>query len=816
MMDKQKTRKVSKATGAELFGRGALKALTISIALAFGAAPVQVSAQETPVQISIPAQSLSNSLIQLGEQASLQIFYLPETVSGLNAPAVAGSLTPDQALRRLLVGTGIEVKRNGNTVSLSKPASGGTTQLAPIMVQGALDATTEDTGSYAAEAVTIGKGVQTLREIPQSVSVVTNKQLKDQNITSVAEALNQVPGVTSVNWDNMETFSARGFGMTTQQSGVPLQIGDAGYSYSSDIALYDRIEVIKGPSGLLTGTGEPGGSVNLVRKMPRDTFNIAGSLSAGSWNHRRAELDVTGPMNKLGTLRGRAVLAYQTEDKFTGAKDNKDKFLYGVLEYDLTPHTTLSLGASYLERDYTASYGLPLYSDGTGLPRDTYVGFDWPSSHIDKDIYLDLKHDFSNDWQFKTAYNYKESDFNTYIAQAQSAVNPVTGLGNLSAGRTVGGADSHSLDINVSGPIRLFGREHTLVFGYNRSEQKTHRFRKPNSSVQLQGWDILNDHDFSQYDSLFGVDRDSGNENLYRQSGVYTSARIKLRDPLTLVVGGRWSDYETKSRNFGTNATPWVTGANKASGEFTPYGGLVWDVNKQVTLYASYADTFVPNSQEDYTGKILEPRVGWQAEVGAKGQFFDGKLNASIAAFRIRDTNRPMVDPNNVGCGPTGTANCFIASGLIQSQGWEIEVSGSPAPGWDIVGGYTYTQAKNLENVNPDVVGTRYAAGTTPKHLFKLWTQYRFDRRFMNGAMNGWNIGAGVQVFSDTYTTAVHQGGYAVASLKLGYQINPNWDAALTINNMFDRKYYRILGYQAFNNFYGDPRSAMLTVRAKF
>ncbi|HWK71992.1 MAG TPA: TonB-dependent receptor plug domain-containing protein [Burkholderiaceae bacterium] len=444
MMDEQKTRGVSKATGSGLFGRGSLKALTISMALAFGAVPIQVSAQETPMQISIPAQSLSNALIQLGEQASLQIFYLPETVSGLNAPAVAGSLTPDQALQRLLAGTGIEFKRNGNSVSLSKPASGGATQLAPIMVQGSLDATTEGTGTYAAQAVTIGKGTYSLREIPQSVTVITNKQLQDQNIQSVAEAVNQVPGVTISDTEYKERFWSRGFQMTTQQDGIPFEMGNAAYHYRPNLALFDRIEILRGPTGLLTGTGEPGGSVNFVRKMPRSEFSASGALTAGSWNHYQGELDVTGPLNNEGTLRGRAVMAYQTKDTFYGAKDNKDNLFYGVIQYDLTPRTNISLGASYLKRDYTLSYGLPLYTDGTGLPRDAFVGSDKLSSHTDKDIYIDFNHEFLNAWKLKGAYNYKKSEMDTYVAQAQSQVDPVTGLGSMSIGRTVAEAEANS------------------------------------------------------------------------------------------------------------------------------------------------------------------------------------------------------------------------------------------------------------------------------------------------------------------------------------------------------------------------------------
>ncbi|NYT68862.1 TonB-dependent siderophore receptor [Pusillimonas noertemannii] len=820
MMDKQKTRGVSKAAGAGLFGRGALKTLTVSIALAFGIVPAQALAQEAPVQISIPAQSLGNALIQLGEQASLQIFYLPETVSGLNAPAVAGNLTSDQALQRLLAGTGIEVKRNGNTVSLSKPASGTTTQLAPIMVHGTLDPTSEGSGSYAAEAVTIGKSVLTLKEIPQSVSVVTQQQIQDQGFTSVTEALHQAPGVITGGRDNGEIAIIRGFGSSKQYDGMVLQEGSDRMGLHQDLAMFDRVEVLRGPAGLLTGSGSLGGTINYVAKRPRHELGISGTVSAGSWNHYRGELDITGPLNKSGTLRGRAVMALQDEDKFYDVDHSRHEFFYGILEYDLTPKTTVGLAFDYIHRKYTSSfYGIPLYSDGSKPPRTSFAGTETPSSYESTGISVDLNHRFDNDWNLKAAYRHRKADGDTYDYYVTSnGVDPITGLANINAQNTVAWTKWENFDISASGPIELLGKKHHFTFGYDRSTQNVGLKR---AGQAVSNWDVFNNHDLREYfDKLNANNVPTENQNAYIQSGIYASGRIKLADPLTLVVGGRWTSFESRSRTVPT-AQEWSVSEAKASREFTPYGGLIWDVNDQLSLYTSYTDTFVPQSQVDYSGKTLDPRVGWQAEAGAKATFFDGRLNASLAVFRIRDTNRAIPDPDHVGCGGTATGRCYVGSGLIQSEGWEAEISGSPVPGWDIAASYTYTRAKYLRDSNPENDGTRYNTFYTPVHLFKLWSQYRFGRDDMGGALQGWTVGAGVYAQSGVYgsrtLTEARQSGYATVDFKLGYKINKNWDANLYVENVFDREYLSTLSNSLmFNNFYGRPRSAMLSLRGTF
>lgn len=774
-----------------------LSALAVVTAVSAGTATV-VSAQEVLVQINLPAQLLDDSLIELGRQTNLQFFYTPNVVAGIRAPQLQGAMTAENALQRLLDGTPVEYRRHGNNVTLSRIVSNAK-QLQTVVVHGIADASTEGAGTYAARRVTIGKSIQTLKEIPQSVSVLTRQQMDDQNMQTVQDALAQSVGVTLSGYDGQESANIRGYGTSSQMNGVPIQSGGPNNNL---LAQYDRIEVLRGPSGLLTGTGEPGGTVNYVTKRALDAFALNGSVTVGSWNQRNGMLDVTGPLNEAGTLRARGIIAYLDKDMFYDVGQQRQQLYHGTVEYDLTPRTTASVTATYNKKDWTVNWGLPFYTNGALPGRSSFSGTDALSHDTGFDANATLSHRFDSGWSINATYQYGKTK-PRQVAYFGSAVNATTGL-NMGGDLMYQEMDHtfNSFDVHASGPLRLFERTHTLTVGYNKSERD---YRRGEASTSVSGWDVLNNHHMDRLLNKNIVDPWSN--SVTEQSGIYGSGRIKLTDPLTLVVGGRLTDYSAKSRSmYSTYATNWVDSRANTSSKFTPYGGLVWDVSPQVTLYASYADTFVPQTNLDLNGNVLEPRIGWQLEAGAKASFLDDRLNATLAVFRIEDTNRAMAVNDSSIC-----ANCSRAAGKVRSEGWELEVIGKPAQLVDISASYTYNRATYLTDANPRNVGQRFKT-ETPLHMFKLWSQYRFGD-------TGWHAGAGVNVFSRYYSSTVSQSGYSIANAKVGYRINPHWDVNLFVNNLFDRTYLKNVGSNSsysFSNNYGDPRNVQLTLNGRF
>lgn len=768
----------------------------------------------------IPAGPLGDTLNRLGYESGVLITFGSQLTEGQHSPGVQGLWTIEQALAQALRGTRLTaapVVGGGYTlrelVQVKDKADPQGTSLGAVTVtaEPLRSAVTEDTGEYATRTVSIGKDTLTLREIPQSVSVLTQAQIKDQGMTHMAQAMQSVAGVRTDSYAGEERMSVRGYTLGAQFDGVP-QMASLLYMHN-DLALYDRVEVLRGPSGLLQGSGSPAGSVNYVRKRPKDTAGVEVAVSAGSWNHYRTEVDATGPLNQEGTLRGRTVLVYSDQDMFYDVGHARNMVAYGTVEYDLTPQTRLGLALTHLDVERINFFGLPTKADGSLLgDRKAFVGSDRRAPREINELVLDASHEFGNGWTAKGTMSRKTLDYNAgYTAYPWSGLDPSNGgLVGVSLGRIQQDDVWTGVDASVSGPFELLGRRHTVTLGYNRI---TEDFKGNNNYVSVPDWDVLHNHDFGAL--LPGPAARTSNDYTI-ESGLYGVTRLKLADPLTLVLGGRWTSYESRSRGITASGhEPW-TENSKVRHEFTPYGGLLWDVTPQLTWYASYADIFAPQTVKDYQGKLLDPRVGWQIETGIKGAFLDGRLNFSLAAFRIREKNRSMTDPDPSHiCPDSWDGACSMAAGEVQSQGWEAEVVGRMVPGWDVSSSYTYLDAKYLrDSAN---AGHRFAPETTPRHLFKLWSHYRFSDQDLGGSMKGWSLGLGVQAQSDIYiANGSHQGGYATVSATVGYRINPRWHAQLALNNLIDRSYLQSVGSATFHNMYGAPRNAMLTLRGQF
>ncbi|WP_454692153.1 TonB-dependent siderophore receptor [Achromobacter aloeverae] len=754
-------------------------------------------AQDAPIRISIPAAPLGDALIQLGEQASLQIFYPPDLVKGRSAPAVYGQLSPEQALQRLLEGTGITYRRKGNSITLlAADKSGAVTQLSSVSVVGApvKDPTTEGTGSYTTNAMTIGKLPLAPREIPQSVSVMTRQRMDDQNMRDIDAVMTWAPGVYSAYSGGTDTgghawYYSRGYNLLGQYDGIPAYNAN-GALQAFDMSMYDRVEIWRGPSGLLQGSGEPGGVVNMVRKRPTSETRLSANLSLGSWDYRRAELDASGPLNESGTVRGRAVVVGQDQHYFYDRSHGKLGMAYGVIEADLTPDTLLTLSATTQYSKASPVFnGLPGYITG-GLPdvsRSTNSSLDWTSSEEQtNEFYASLKQRLGDDWNIEASTIYRTQDgkykrgYPTF-----SGLDSATDESSYYLNRDKTRATWFVADVHADGSFQALGRKHQLALGVNYNKYRLSDRYADNCCITVTGVNIF-ERDVAEPDwGGFG----SPSKTDIVQKSLYGQMRLSVLDPLTVVMGGRLTDFE---------ATTSYSHAD-ASGKFTPYGGLIYDITRNWSLYGSYSDIFIPQTQQTFEGSVLKPRVGRQYEVGAKGSFFDGALNASIAAFDLRDRNRSYADPAHSGY--------YLAAGEVQSRGWETEVSGSPMRGWNLSAGYTFMQTRYLKD--PNNQGAAYS--TAPKHSVKVWSDHD-----LGALLPGLDAGVGVRVFSRGGAQPYGQGGYAVVDMRVGYRINAHLSAALNIGNLLDRKYWQSLGGGETGNIYGTPRNVMLTLRATY
>ncbi|WP_043229273.1 TonB-dependent receptor [Pseudomonas sp. CF161] len=823
---KPKPAGLSIAVKAGLWGMVALySALTLPLAMA-----------ETPVEqgavrsFDIAAGNLTEVLSRFASAAGAAISFDARQTEGRRSAGLKGDYGVDEGFARILSGSGLqaEPQSNGSYVLRAAPNAGSALELGVTSVQAqALSATTEGSGSYTTGAVTISKGAHSLKETPQSVTVITRKMMDDQHLDTIDQVMEKTPGITL--YDSPmggRYFYSRGFRMTGQYQfdGVPLDMGSSyvqADSFNSDMAFYDRVEVLRGAAGMLKGAGGTAGSVNFVRKRGQATPQTELTMSAGSWDNYRGQVDTGGPLNDSGTIRGRAVVAQQSRQYFYDNAERRDQVYYGALDFDLSPDTTLGLGLAYEDVDSTPCWGgLPRYSDGSylKLSRSTCLNTAWNNSRSKKITYFgDLKHQFDDNWALKVAGVYSKNTQDIAYAFPSGAV-PV---GSTSSNTLMLGSIydydqvDYGFDAYVDGKFQAFGQEHELIVGTNASRSRKDDFYAVAALPQRQNVFNPNKNIPEPDDSYYDTHSTRGGpvDIHIQQYGAYSTLRLKLADPLTLVVGSRvsWYSSENDSLSYWMDTRTPINSKSKETGQVTPFAAVLYDLNDNLTAYASYSDIFTPQgSYRTLDGSSLKPLIGKNYEVGIKGEWFGGRLNSAFNLFRTLQEDAVQDDPE------CPDSSCSLNSGKVRAQGFEAEVSGEVIERLQLLAGYTYTQTKTLEDADTSKngsVGNSYV----PRHLLRVWGDYALD-----GALDKFSIGAGVNAQSDNYRTSpisgknLSQAGYAIWNGRIGYRIDDTWSLALNGNNLFDKRYYRTVGTEGFGNFYGDPRNFMLSVKASF
>ena len=784
----------------------------------------QVLAQAAPAVASyaIPAGPLAGALNRYAQQAGVSIVIDSAKVQGLHTAGLQGRHAIEDGFAVLLRGSGYAIGKTATGyVLVAAPASAPTAAASAasaaertmpsitIVGQAEQGATTEGSGSYTARKITLGKGEQAMKEMPQSVSVLTRQRLDDQGITDLREAVNNVTGVVGVHGVGPGVvITARGFQIDQwQYDGVPIDrntyaLGNWG---QENMVIYDRLEVLRGASSLLEGTGSPGGSVNLVRKRPLATRQVAFTARAGSWDHYGAQLDVSTPLNADGSLRGRAIVDEDDSHSFIDQVWSKNRTVYAALDYDLGPATTLGLAVSNVNgRGRPMFIGLARYADGSelGLPRSTYTGADWNRSKVEQTtVNLDLEHHFNSQWTFKTAALGVDERTNS-THQRMAGTIKANGSGSMYGDFSTDFKNQkRGIDAFVRGKFDGLGIAQEVVVG--ASYVKFHSDDRY-ARAWTQGAQIFNiDHHrpWQDFDSIAARGVSSNSTYDMRQKGLYGTWNGQLTSHLKALLGGRFSWYDfVYAPQGGTADTTSVTA------KFTPSAALMYALTPQWSTYASYTGVFQPQTNRNAAGGILKPITGDSYEAGVKGELLDGTVNTSLAIFRYEHKDRAVND-YAAGFACDGWY-CSRASGKVRSQGLEAEVAGEVARGLQLSAGYAYTTTTYLDD--PDNKGEVFSTWT-PKHMLRLWSGYTLP-----GEWNKFSVGAGVNMQSHTldFGRSFDVAGFSLWNARLAWQATPQLSLAVNVNNLFDKRYV-IPSYNdtGGNNHFGDPRNVQLTLK---
>lgn len=684
---------------------------------------------------------------------------------------------------------------------------------------------TEGTGSYIIDDISSATGLTlTARETPQSVSIITNQKLKDQASSNIADALKNTTGINVLRESGMYRFQSRGFYMDQiQEDGVNSYAPgarinayrDAG-DYS-DLAIYDHIEVLRGPTGLMQGTGEPGGTINLVRKRTKDEFSATNTFSVGNWSKIQETIDITGPLNADKSLRGRFVGNFDKAGSFKDNIDHKNGMIFGVIEGDIGNNTTWQLGGLFQKRNEVPDfYGVPMTRDGkdAGLSRSTYLGAKWNRLEKQKtNGFFEIDHEFSSDWKLNASANYNQfkshNTFSALIAKNGLGVDRLASVND--AIRYDNDGQQFSTQIKLTGGFELFNRKQEIFGGidYSYNDYDSHMRVVPNSTKynidNFTGNEII-EPNWSNNSILY---TDVKFNTKYKETAGRFGGRFNFIDGLYAIIGTRATNYQydstSKYYRYRGNPDDDIIRDHYEKTKFIPYYGLNYNLNDNATLYASYTEIFRPQSALDKNDNFLPPVTGTNKEIGIKSTFFDGRVDASFALFEIIQANRAIY--NNI-------ERYYYADGKVQSRGLDIELTGEITKGWNVFTGYTYNRSKYLESESTSIIAGDNYSPATPQHMFRLNTTY-----VLPVDNDKWKIGGGVRAQSKTKSVYnIEQKAYAVWDLSLQYNFKENIYLQINANNIFDKRYYENnrVRDKTFNNYFADPRSILVTFNTTF
>ncbi|WP_171264765.1 TonB-dependent siderophore receptor [Acinetobacter sp. ANC 4558] len=733
-------------------------------------------------------------------QSGIALSFDPAITQGKMSSGLNGRYTAEQGIQRLIKNTGLRlVKRNDQSWQIVEEqkkveineliisdnrGQAEFTQLPTVIVNA------EPNYNTFHQKASLSHLDLDQQHTPQSISIVDQEQIKSQNLQTVAQALNSVPGITTVNYgDGSSYFKSRGYDTDIQYDGLPAN-DSLQYINQFDLAYYDRVEVQRGAAGILQGFGNPGGTVNLVRKKPTEEYQLNGSAGIGSWQNARTTFEVSGPLDTSKQFTGLFGTALRTQNSFRDYEKDQHGLLYAALSGNFTDQTVLTVGGAYQHnRDKGIDYGTSLYSNGMPVNAPISASFGLPWSYISEDIsevYAVLDHQINEKLKTQTSIKYRENDYDSRYGYIMRRVN-LNNTANYWLQAQNVNTKWYSADSYVDGKFNWLDQEQQFVLGINYDHyNKLNQWGGKSGGVV----DIFNIH-IPETNIPFL----NSEEIKTQQYGAYGQFLLKPVRDFSIILGGKQIWYKLDNSNLKDQI------GKPTLQKFNPYVAFTYDITTNMTSYISYNSIFSPSSDTTYTGVLLKPREGEQFEVGVKTQLVEN-LSLNIAAYQLKDENRPKADPIN--------PNFSVAIGKARTRGVDVLLEGNLSDNWKVNTGYTYLDSKVLDT---DTVN-KIQDVEEPKHSFKLWTTYALP--YFNSP--GTYIGAAFRAQSKTSRDASNpywQKNYTVTDVLLGYQVDPNLNLSMNINNIFNEKYYTRVPSNFFG-LYGEPRNVMLTLRYNY
>ncbi len=649
----------------------------------------------------------------------------------------------------------------------------------------------EQEGDYYAPRASVGTRTDTpLLDVPQSVQVITQDLLQDQGVIRLNDALRNVSGAIAGEDDPRgQRYTLRGFdSASVVRNGVRLSNGGNNNIGFQELANVARVEVLKGPASILVGAAEPGGVINLVTEEPLAEPRYEFGFRGGNRSLLEPSIDFTGPLTEDGRVRYRLNALYRTEEYIRDYDTPIERFFIApVLAIDLDEDTDLILEGEYSNDRRPGEFGLVAIGDGIAD-----IPFDRALSDRDDVLTAEslrlgyrLEHRFNDDWKIRNS---------VYFNRYDTAV-PANGSGALvSAGflpeffneetgdlaiyqiRLEQPISNLEIQTNVVGEFNTGDIEHTLLVGvdlfrvWDRGTETRASFPPITETFNIfdPDYDALLESNFNSFPSVSIL------EGRTDSIGVYIQDQIQLTDNLIVLGSLRFDNVYQESTS--SDPISGITESEREESAWTPRIGVVYQPSDNVSLYASYGQSFAPNIGTTSDGGLIEAETGEQVEVGVRAEFLDGKLYANLALFNLIKDNVALPDP---------LLPLFsVPSGKQRSRGIELDIIGEILPGWNVVANYTYTDTEVLDSTDGTTGNELFNA---PDHIANLWTRYEIQ----SGSLQGLSLGVGLNYVGERFgdlDNSFTVDDYLLTNAAISYEAE-NWTASINFRNIFDVEY---------------------------
>lgn len=652
----------------------------------------------------------------------------------------------------------------------------------------------EQRDSYRVERSKVATKTDTpLRNIPQSISVVTDEQIRDQDMQSMADVVRYVPGVQMAQGEGHRDAPILRGNTSTADFFVDGMRDDV--QYLRDLYNVDRVEVLKGPSGMIFGRGASGGLINRVTKQANWADGNELGLTYGSWQNRRMTGDFNEAVNENVAVRLTAL--FEDSESFRDDAELERWAINPTATFRLSDATSIEVGYEHFEDDRTVDRGVPSFN-GKPLKLDesTFIGspdLSYATAEVDA-LNARITHEFSdnvtlvNQTRFADYEKFYQNVFpSAYLGNDQirlAAYNNATDRKNL----------INQTDLTIES--NALGMDHTFLVGAEVSRQVTENYRQSGSFaggniVTLPNTRVSGPVSFAQSAT------DADNRSVTKTAAIYLQDQIELSSQWELILGARYDKVKIDLDNY-------RNGEQLASSDdlVSPRAGLIYKPLDDLSFYASYSKAYVPRAGEQLAGltaktESLDPEEFKNREVGVKWDINE-RLAATAAVYRLDRTNVAITDPND-------TTRSILVDGQ-RVDGVELSLSGNLTDAWQVTGGYAYQESEILTPGATD--GNKIAQ--VPRNSISLWNKYTFNAQ--------WGVGLGAVYQNAVYASAdnsVEMPSFTRVDAAVYYTVNPDLRLQLNVENLLDEEYYAS-AHSNSNILPGSPRAFGVSANMSF